>query len=475
MSGEEGSKSASVAGNAMKKPGYTNPAFKAMGIPPLRLPSRNWMLFWTVLTVSVSGIVYDKHQQKKITQKWCKVVEPLSQRKLAVHEKPRKITVFIAPPPSDYLDTSMGIWRRYVKPVLYSSGVDYEVFTEEKQGLIRVEVAERIRELRRELIKHEAELRRYEEEAKLWNRCKRALSQGLNQLKSKEEIDEEKEKLLALKFKAEFDYKNLLGVFLNNPRRDLEVVSEDALVSNPTMAGGVICIGRGAYKEYMDGLHEGILGPLSPAKENSSPKEEVSQSASLVDHELETEEVTKPLEDSTPAPTSIESTKDEITAEKTDSETTELPKPIPKPYISPEDYAQAKLPKELTSGGTIREFGSDVPAIFHQPVLVLPMPNLVGFLNIPERIYRFYRRRYAAEAFCKATSSCVLQKIRPFEPSMDLDLAKFEENDWPKKWIKEGESKGSEWVRELKGDDRVLSKLSVFEPSLTESTDFKDE
>ena len=27
-------------------------------------------------------------------------------------------------------------------------------------------------------------------------------------------------------------------------------------------AGGIICVGRGAYKEYLSGVHEGLLGPL---------------------------------------------------------------------------------------------------------------------------------------------------------------------------------------------------------------------
>ncbi|SCU87508.1 LAFA_0E07140g1_1 [Lachancea sp. 'fantastica'] len=446
------------AASKVKKPGYTNPAFRAMGIPPLRIPSRNWMIFWTVLTVSVSGIVYDKRQQKKITEKWCKAVEPLSQEKLAFNEKPRKVTVFIAPPPSDYLDTSMTVWRRFVKPVLFSSGVDYEVFTEEKQGLIRAEVAERIRQLRRELLEQEVELKRLENERRLWSRCKTAISKGLNFVKASEELDEEQEKILAIKYKTEFDYRNLLGVYLKNPNRDLKAVSRDAMVSDPTMAGGVICVGRGAYKEYIDGVHEGILGPLeAPKKEEAAKIEEGTQS---VPQEIKEESSAEPK----PVVETVEE-KPDTPAPVDSEESPEVSKPVPQRYIYPNEYREAKFPSELSSSKIIREVESQIPAIYQQPILVLPMPNLSGFLNIPERIYRFYRTRYVADSFCKATASCVLQKVRPFSSSIDLDLAIAEEADWPKKWVEQGKEKGSEWVSDLKGDDRVLNLLSVFESS----------
>ncbi|CUS21105.1 LAQU0S02e05974g1_1 [Lachancea quebecensis] len=465
----------------LKKPGYSNPAFKAMGIPSLRLPSRNWMIFWTVLTVSVSGIVYDKQQQKKIVKKWCETVQPLSEEKFPVNEVPRKVTVFVAPPPSDYLDTSMSVWRRFIKPVLYSSGVDYEVFTEEKQGPIRAEVAERIRELRRELIKHEEELKHLEDERKIWSRCKRVLSSKFKHTRSSEELDQEMEKVAAEKFKAEFDYKNLLGVYYKSKNRSSKVVAEDALVSNPEMAGGVICIGRGAYKEYIEGVHEGILGPLEPATTTSTRTEaDLEETPALpetLSEVVQTEEIDKNSnegsENSTPGAEAVppphENTEDEnLKDANVDPETPAKPKPVPKPYISPKDYQSADLPQEFSSPNVVRDLGTGVPALFYQPILVIPMPNLVGFLNIPERIYRYYRKRYLAEEYCKAAASCVLQKVRPFDSTNDLNAAKTEENDWPKKWVQQGMEKDSPWVQELQGDHRVLEKLSVYDPLLIE-------
>lgn len=430
------------------------------------------MIFWTVLTVSVSGVLYDKQQQKKITKKWCELVEPLSKEKFAVNTSPRKVTVFIAPPPSDYLDTSMSVWKRFVKPVLYSSGIDYDVFTEEKQGLIRYEVAERIRELRRELLKHEEELRQLESEARLWNRLRKMMVQGVNYFKSAEQIDEAKEKLLAEKFKREFDYKKLLGVYYKNQNSNTEFISEDALVSDPAMAGGVICIGRGAYKEYIAGLNEGILGPLEAPNETPTKSEgELQQDTEATHSDLKPTSEPADAEDQSQVSGTNDSESTPNPKTEDDSENTEKPKLLPKPYIFPDNYKDASIPAELSSLATVREVDSKIPALFHQPIVVLPMFNLVGFLNIPERIYRFYRRRYLADMYCRAAASCVLQKVRKFDHNSDLDLAKDEEEDWPKKWVQQGKEKESPWVQELKGDYRVSAMLNVFEPSMISDED----
>ena len=134
-----------------------NPALKALGLGNFKLPSRNWTIFWTVLAGSLGGVGYDKYQQRQIISRYCDEVKPLSLQHCDVNKSPRKITVFIAPPPNDYLETSLKIWRRYIKPVLYYAGLDYEVIEEDRQGIIRSEVASRIRQLRRELLEADNE------------------------------------------------------------------------------------------------------------------------------------------------------------------------------------------------------------------------------------------------------------------------------------------------------------------------------
>lgn len=42
-------------------------------------------------------------------------------------------------------------------------------------------------------------------------------------------------------------------------------------------------------------------------------------------------------------------------------------------------------------------------------------------------------------------------------------MAKEEEVDWPPNWVKKGTERGSEWVQELAYDDRVISRMRVFD------------
>lgn len=405
---------------ANKTSGYTNPAFKAMGIPALRLPSRNWMIFWTVVTTSVGGIIYDKHQQNQIRNKYRGMVEPLSQQHMSTDRKPRKVTVFIAPPPSDYLDTSLKVWKRYVKPLLYWGGLDYEVIEEDAQGMIRNEVASRIREFRKHLMELQS--------------TKSSIEKLDNQKKNEKHDPEELEKfdpLQARQFKKEFDYSKALGVYRewNNP----QVVYEDSLVEDPALGGGVICLGRGAYKEYITGLHEGLLGPL---EEPPSPEPDTKK--------LKEEETSK----DTTEPESFE----EETAGR---------RRIPPPFIKPAQYSSVDYPNELQ--GIVRDPKTSCPFLPYQSFLVVPIPNLIGFLSIPERIYRFYNKRYFAEEVLRATKDLVLKNgIRSFEDPKDLNICKEEELDWPKSWVQRGMDRESEWTRELKSDPRVTQKLHVY-------------
>lgn len=435
------------------KPGYSNPALKAMGISTLRLPSRNWIAFWCLLSIGVGGILYDKNEQKKIRAKYIEIVKPLGLNSEDTWVKPRKLTVFIAPPPSDYLDTSLKVWKRYLKPIIFESGIDYEVFTENKQGLIRNEVAERIRSLRRRILENEEKLRQLENERKWSNRLKN----WMNGVYSRDEqVSLEMEQLLAKKFRDEFDFKTVIGIFYNAKAK--KVVEEDSIVNNPTLAGGVICCGRGAYKEYIAGLHEGILGPLSP------PESVINSIKDELNKKKNTSEVTQSIEDSDQIDAAhVLETNNIQTVSTENTDDNEEVSPVPKPYITPESYDECLFPNELLPR-CVRDPTTQIPAIYHQPILMIPIPNLIGFLAIPERIYRFYNTRYQAEKYCQAAAGMVLQKVRPFNEKSDLDLGKSEEEDWPKKWVKKGHERNSEWVQELKGDSRVLSRLSVIDP-----------
>ncbi|QLG72132.1 hypothetical protein HG535_0C04860 [Zygotorulaspora mrakii] len=436
------------------KPGYTNPAFRAMGIPPLKLPSRNWMIFWSVVTVSVSGILYDKQKQKQIRNHYQDIVKPLANEPIDVNLRPRKITVFIAPPPNDYLDSSLKIWRRYIKPILYYAGVDYEIVQEEKQGMIRTEVANRVRAVRRQLL----EARNQEKPLSHEGTSK-------NEFIPLDEYDPEQAK----RFKANFDYRNVIGPFLG---KDKPVVTEADSLTPSELSGGVICLGRGAYKEYITGLHEGLLGPLeAPVKVRvANADDKQSSQIQSAETNVACETITESQSEEPNVGADSNANEDEKHSEEEHSEEKQSEKDskskISKPFITPADYANVEIPHELSLSGqssVVRDPKTNIPLLLHQPVLAISVPNLVGFLKIPERIYRFYRKRYYCEEVCSAVTDLVVQKnIRPFSHPQDLGLAIEEEDDWPKSWVKEGLKRQSEWTSDLKDDPRIVEYVTLY-------------
>lgn len=424
---------------------FTNPAFKAMGIPAIKLPSRNWMIFWLTVTAAVGGFGYDKYQQKQIIKKYTDRVKPLSEKTMNITTIPRKITVFIAPPPSDYLETSLKVWRRYIKPVLYYAGLDYDVVQEERQGVIRTEVANRIRNLRKKAL-----------ESNDVEPIPNAPVKSDHELTKLEEIE------LGKEYKKKFDWRDAIGIFYKHDKPK-EIISEDSQVSNPLFSGGVICLGRGAYKEYINGIHEGLLGPLDP------PAIEVVENVDKIENKI-TEEKTDDI--------SIEEKNIDVTEtqvqENTESNTEQKEEhtDVYTPYILPTDYESCQFPPtELKySGNAIIDPETNIPILLHQPLLVIPVPNLIGFLTVPQRIYRFYRKRYLTEEICSEVIKLVEQKdIRPFENPNDLKLAVTEEDDWPSAWVKKGLERKSEWTRGLHTDPRIASLMHVCNDSITDA------
>lgn len=431
---------------------FTNPAFQAMGIPAMKLPSRNWTIFWLGVSAAIGGFAYDKYQQKQIISKYTNMVKPLAEEKMNTKTVPRKITVFIAPPPSDYLETSLKIWRRYVKPVLYYAGLDYDVIEEDRQGVIRTEVANRIRGLRQDALQ-------VHEKPEIKDKPK---DKGEVELTRAEEIE------LGKQYKNNFDWRDAIGIFYKH-EKPKEIISEDIDLPDPLQTGGVICLGRGAYKEYLAGLHEGLLGPVDlPAIENAEDSNNLveTQTESTATTNLHEEKIKVMEEQLEEIPIASNETATEENAETNEIKDSEEEKKkdeeidtrVLKPFISPSDYASSAFPPlELQSqGNIIRDDKTSIPILIHQPLLVIPIPNLIGFLAIPQRIYRFYRKRYFTEEICSEVTQLVQRKsLRPFQMPNDLQLAVDEEHDWPNSWIKQGLKRKSEWTRDVVVDPRI--------------------
>lgn len=439
-----------------KPKGYTNPALQAMGIPRLRLPSRNWSIFWAVVG-SVSGIIiYDRYERKARRQFWKDQVAQFATAPMDAMELPRKVTVYMTPPPNDYLDISQQHFRQYIKPVLTASAVDYVVRTESRQGEIRAMVAEEVRNKRRK-------------------------THGI----PTSEADP------------------------NHNKDEIALQIERGITRDQT--GGVICIGRGAYKEYINGLQEGWLGPLEAPVEPEEPvvltdktvetlddatnsqqvvsspipaaktsEKEQEDAAAFPDQEAderdilgydreETTETAKP-EDAAPNPA------DE--AKKAEEEAKDKRPPVAKPYILGMNRGPKVWGPEITTDADLL---AAKPEDVSEPIAILEHRHILGFLNMPIRIKRFFSRRELSDQMGESTAAVVFHVFRPFnngpqgeeteqlrddnsESTSDADkLIVEEQNDWPSRWRQKAEDNNSEWIWPFGVDSRLAEKLRVYD------------
>ncbi|KAH8650049.1 mitochondrial import inner membrane translocase subunit tim-54, partial [Xylariales sp. PMI_506] len=363
-----------------------NPALRMMGLPnlPKKLPSRNWMIFWTITAAFSATIIYDKREKNRATARWSKAVSHLGLETIPTpNQLPRKLTVILASPPHDGLRVAQDHFTEYVKPVLAASGLDWEFIQGRQQGDVRAAVAEKIRRTRR-LAEGSAP------------------APGEEQEPTGEEI--------------------VRGIRQRNGTPEWTGINGD------------IVIGRHAWKEYIRGLHEGWLGPLTapPAPEFFK----LEDSAESAEGEKKEEEEKKP----------------------------ERP-PQPLPYNTTEDYSSAYLPAEIPT-----EFS---------PSTAIEFPHLLGFTNTFIRLGRFMNRRRLADDIGREVAAVCLAHAREYrgdtgagesEQQAALD---HEEKDWPKSVWKEEESKDAEgaaqpskekvWTNPMVLDSRISERMRRFE------------
>lgn len=413
---------------------YSNPAFAAMGIKSFKLPSRNWLIFWSVAGTLTGGIIYDKWRQRVLRDEYMKEFFKLGNQEFPINERPRRLRIYVAPPPNDYLDESLKYLRRFVKPILNSSGIDFQIVTMEKQGDIRFRVAQEIRDLRKSIIERESSKKDQAETATNTNTV--SLDEGnVNSIKSVKELYQPMDVIGLAKIK---DFEELKD----------KVTYQDGLVEDVRLAGGIICIGRGAYKEYINGVHEGLLGPL---EEPERPKDAKIEELDIPNDNVKEAKVEK----------------DEVEEEENIY--------APPPFIYPNEYRDCQMAKEFGLDSVdfnnenqmsqaiskLRDEKTGIPFFFLQPVLELRNYNVAGFTRQPERIWRFYNKRNQLIEYNEKLIRLIKGEYCPFDEDK-LYAGVEEENDWPTSWLKRAKENNSEWVREFQGDARVLKLLSSY-------------
>ncbi|KAK5653930.1 hypothetical protein OQA88_7855 [Cercophora sp. LCS_1] len=374
---------------APKPPPPRNQALRMLGLPalPKKLPSRNWMIFWTLTTGISAAIIYDKREKKRATARWTHAVEHLAKEPIPNGlSQVRKLTIYLSSPPGDGLRIAQDHYTEYVKPILAASGLDWEFVQGRREGDVRAVVAEKVRKVRRDWESNDDE--------------------DLDREPTKDEIVER--------------YRKMRGIEEYSGVR------------------GDVVIGRHTWKEYVRGLHEGWLGPLAaPPEPEPLPKVDAQQASE-----------DKPAED-----------------KPVEEEKPKRP-PQPRPHNTTNDYPAESLPllapAEFTPAAPIRE------------------PHLLGFLNTPTRMYRFFNRRKLADEIGREVAAVCLTTYREFKESpnpesnsatiddvqyeQQRELA-WEEKDWIKTVWKEDDPEATEKIRALPivMDPRIANRMRRFE------------
>jgi import inner membrane translocase subunit TIM54 len=219
----------------------------------------------------------------------------------------------------------------------------------------------------------------------------------------------------------------------------------------------------------MTGIQEGWLGPLEKPEEpeaestdsvvdklSESPTEaiqEIPAESSVNDIPVESiETASQAVESSTESGPAAKESDQQDKRQDDGEKKEEKKKPVPKPYILAQDYAEAPTPD-----------GFEQHAQF-KPIAALGHPHILGFRHTPIRVYRYFTRRHLADKMGAATAAVIFGATRPFDIKEDSNLLVHEEDDWPKWWKKQAVENGSEWVQPFIVDERIGSRLSVYRP-----------
>ena len=389
------------------------------------------MIFLSITGGFASTVIYDKYQTRRAREKWCNLVSHIADEHLDNHRMPRKMTVYLAAPPGDGLRAAREHFHVYVKPVLVSAAMDWDVVEGRKEGDVRYKTAERIRKKRK--------------------------SSGEGEPLSEEEVENQALSVEAMR--ARSGTKDYDGV------------------------GGDVVIGRNTWKEYVRGLHEGWLGHVDPPKEpedaqtgsealpsDSSPGQSslgdaaVKAAATTVTNQT-SELLDSSAEDQSQQPSS--ETTDETAPVEKKKEEEEKPKPRqPPPYIQPSDYPSATA-------------SSNLPETIG-PSIGVRLPHILGFRNTPIRTYRFLTRRHLADSIGRDVASAIMASYRPYNTSSSsLDgsspsdsapeqdqVLKHEERDWWKTTFQpRKEHEESVWIEDMVLDERIASRMRRFQLS----------
>lgn len=331
----------------------------------------------------------------------------LSTEVLPPNRVPRRITIFLAAPPGDGVRAAREYFHEYIKPVLVSAALDWDVVEGRREGDVRAGLAEKVRKLR---------------------------------IKNGESTTAE----------AEEDV--------------VEIVRTKLGIKETDDQGGDLIIGRHTWKEYVRGLHEGWLGPIDLPPE---PTLEISPEPLPEPLSEPTPESTVESASSTgESPTTIgEPSKEETPKEEIPKEEAPKPKPKPRPtppYILPASY-------QLSDAVTVpQHLPTSIVLPFPHLLGFLNTPvRIYRFLNRrhqAEAAGQLVASLVLGESLRPYTHNEAIAD----EPWEQQQVLQDEEQDWHKTARApnppEDEGKERPWMEPMVIDERIGSRMRTLDP-----------
>ncbi|KAF9962755.1 mitochondrial import inner membrane translocase subunit tim54 [Mortierella alpina] len=331
-----------------------------------KLPSRGWMIFWSI-TGTIGGLVTRDHYltvdaKKRVADR----VDILAKQTCGVQDMPRKVTVYMTAPPGDGIHKTRHYFKQFIKPVFDAAAVDYEVREGLTEGQIQAMVAADVRK-------------------------KRQIAAG-----KASALTEEEQNAPIVPFKS--------------------------------ISDGVVVLGRIALAEVLQGYNDGCLQslddpePVAVVAAIEGEKEEVSlkdEAASLtkeatgsVETTSEKDPAQKDLEDSSSSATIASITSTPVSETTTPLETSK------KEAEKVEAVVPVKIPQD--------ESYFSVPPTGLEPVGYIPFKNLTGFRNFHKKLFALFNSYDCVEYAGGSVMKIAFAETKDMERE-DLEIGRDEE------------------------------------------------
>ncbi|SAM00800.1 hypothetical protein [Absidia glauca] len=387
-----------------------------------KAPSRGTLIF-TGIVGSIGGSYFgSKYYSQQSRQALCDKVSWLADRPCGVHERPRKVQVFITAPPGDGLEKSRNWFGDYVKPVLVAAAIDYEVKESREPGQITAVVREQVIERRKA------------------EQLERQTAMG----------------------SAEASTESTPG---SNPFAPVmnDILKQQLAAQHDF--DGVIAIGRNAWREVVNGLDQGCTVSLRQvALEEAEAERQKQQDEQQQQQQSEKEPDNANTED-TYQSSSNETTMESITMEQQQQQQDGLKSevelmddtPMATETSNSSDYPPEQVESMTTNGNNNSNDGFGVPASL-SPIMYIPHENIIGWTNIPYRLYMWVVDYQRIERFGEDVVAVALNKTRPLQVD-DLDVGHQEK----KYWIGDDEAKTArDNDQPIQMDDKVRVELKTY-------------